>query len=243
MEEIFDRKAIFQRLNKIDFDYSLYDKIEGEVLDELKDYLLFFGGGLGGEPRTLKISTGAERRQRDIGTGRGVALNMVQDDGVNIRSINALSENDIVVAVNILHNVNYVMDYLRAIFGNLAATGVFCGNFFGVNNLSILKQIIMANDLVFSKRIAPRFNPCISGENVCAMLQAIGFANIVSSIGKIVFDFDSFGDAVTFLKNVNERNYLVTRQKDVPIRKIFKENLEGKVTLDFEIVKFYCQKK
>lgn len=241
MHEIFNRKTIFQRFQTIDFDPSLHNTIEQEILDELNDYLTIFYEKK--EAHTLHIATKTWKGKNVITEQNNTYCCLQENDKQNIDNMQNFRNNDIIIAINSLHHVNYLQEYLSTIYNILNHKGVFCGNFFGVNNLSILKKTLTENDLLFSKQIYPRFNPTISGESLCGILQSAGFTNIVISLSKIVFSFDSFQSATRFLKNINERLYITMRQKNAPSRKIFHKNLSGEIDLDFEIVKFYTLKK
>lgn len=236
MEEIFDRKAIFQRREKLGFDGSLHEKIEAELLEELEDYLIFFCKNIDKKEKITQILPWHLE-------GKHTEFVLAESDKMNIENLKKLEKSNGFVAANCLHNVNYLQEYLTVILENLNDGGFFVGSFFGVNNLSILKNVINENDLQFSKQIYPRFNPTISGENVHAILQGTGFGDVVVAVSKINFEFISFGDAMAFLRKIGERNYIKIRQKTAPRRKIFQENLAGKVKLDFEIIKFYCHKR
>lgn len=238
MRIIFDRKAIFRRLQNIKFDSSLHDKITEEVFEELEDYLIIFSGKKDTAP--LQIITEIHEK---TGNKRTKYFRLQENDTENIVNLNNLEKNDIIIGVNSLHNVNYLQEYLQKIHAALNNGGTFCGNFFGPNNLSKLKKTLTENDSLFSKQIYPRFNPTISGESLQALLQSAGFTNIVISLSKIPFTFKSFHSATKFLKDINERLYTAARQKSMPNRRIFQENLNKEIELDFEIIKFYALKK
>lgn len=237
MQEIFDRNAIFKRLESINFDSTLYKRVEEQVLEELNDYIIFFCN------KTVESQNITQILPHSFLSTKYNAFILEQNDKLNIGRIKNLKKNDVMIAINSLHNVNYLQEYLVAIFENLNDGGVFCGNFFGRNNILELKKIIHENDAKHSKEVYPRFNPALLAENLYAILQGVGFQNVVISIEKIIFNFASFKDSMVFLRNINERNYTICRQKNAPKKQIFQEGLQEKVKLDFEIIKFYCHKK
>ena len=122
MQEIFDRKTIFQRFAKINFDFLLYNKISSEIIDEMQDYKVFFCKNYKNQEKITQIS-GYQLQNCEYNT-----IILEENDQKNIAKIKNLPKNDGIVAINALHNVNYLQEYLMAIFENLNIDGVFCGN-------------------------------------------------------------------------------------------------------------------
>jgi hypothetical protein len=249
METIFNRKIIFQRKQKINFDNSLYKTTEKQIFEELLDYFFIFQNSekikniliLNSKNDFLEkqLNEYLSKNKNNSEKINFHYFEFLENDEENINNISELKKNNLIVGINSFHNVNLLEKYIASIKKNLEDGGIFCGNFFGINNLLELKKIIIKNDSIFSKNIYPRFNPIISPESVSQILQKFNFQNIVIFPEKITFEFNSFGDAMNFLKNINERNYLSTAQKTVPNKKIFVENIPAKINLDFEIIKFY----
>ncbi len=248
MENIFNRKIIFLRKKRINFDNSLFLKIEEMILDDILDYFLIFGNLekikkillLNSESRMINYINSNIFKNMEI-----INFDFPENDLDGIKQFNELPKKDLIVGINSFHNVNYLGKYLQSANNCLSGGGTFCGNLFGVGNLSELKKIIIKNDAEFSKNIYPRFNPTVSPESISMLLQQSGFRDIVISPEKINFEFNSknaLNDAMDFLKNTNERNYFSQMQKGVPSRKIFLDNISENIILDFDIIKFYCRK-
>ena len=241
MENIFNRKIIFLRRKRINFNNSLYLKIEEIIIDELSDYILIFGKS---DKVKNMLLLNSENDNFNYDIFNNVEINkfaFVEHDLANIELFNNSKTIDLIVGINSFHNVNYLENYFSATNNRLNGGGVFCGNFFGNGNLSELKKIIIQNDAEFSSSIYPRFNPTISPESIVSILQKFNFQNITISSEKINLYFN-FNEALIFLKEINERNYFSQMQKNPPNRKIFTTNIPEKITLDFDIIKFYCTK-
>ncbi|MFT4967655.1 MAG: hypothetical protein ACI9CD_000664 [Candidatus Deianiraeaceae bacterium] len=255
MNNIFNRKIIFQRDKRINFNNSLYKKIEHQIYGELLDYFLIFNNSeqiknillLNNKNNFLEkeLFEYFLKKQNNIKNIQFNNFNFVENDKSNFDYLHNSCKNNLIIGVNSFHNVNYLEKYLFCIKNNLEDGGIFCGNFFGNNNLSKLKKIIIKNDSIFSKNIYPRFNPTISPESVYCVLQKTNFKNITLIPEKINYHFNSknsFAEAMNFLKNTNERNYLIDAQKNIPNRRVFLENIPLQITLDFEVIRFYCHK-
>jgi|GEM_PF-4720151 len=241
MENIFNRKIIFLRRKRINFNNSLYLKIEEIIVDELSDYFFIFG-----KSDTLKnmLLLNSENDNFNYEIFNNIKINkfvFLENDLENIELLNNFNKTDLIVGINSFHNVNYLENYFSAINKSLNSGGTFCGNFFGNGNLSELKKIIIQNDVEFSSKVFSHFNPTISPESVVSILQKFNFQNITLSSEKINFEFN-FRESLNFLKKINERNYFSQMQKYSPSRKIFTQNIPEKITLDFDIIKFYCNK-
>jgi hypothetical protein len=250
METIFNRKIIFKRKQKINFDNSLYKTTEKQIFEELLDYFFIFQNSekikniliLNSKNDFLEkqLNEYLSKNKNNSEKINFHYFEFLENDEENINNISELKKNNLIVGINSFHNVNYLEKYIVSVKNNLEDGGIFCGNFFGINNLLELKTIIINNDSIFSKNIYPRFNPTISPESISQILQKFNFQNIVIFPEKINFEFNSFSNAMNFLQNINERNYLITAQKTPPNKKIFMENMPKKINLDFEIIKFYC---
>ena len=241
MENIFNRKIIFSRKKRINFNNSLYLKIEEIIVDELADYFFIFGKS--GKIKNMLLLN-SENNNFNYDTLNDIEINkfaFLENDLENTELLNNYKKTDLIIGINSFHNVNYLENYFGAIKNCLNDGGVFCGNFFGNGNLSELKKIIIQNDAEFSSRIYPRFNPTISPESVVNILQKFHFQNVTISSEKISLEFN-IREALHFLKEINERNYFSQMQKYPANRKIFTQNIPEKITLDFEIIKFYCAK-
>lgn len=241
MENIFNRKIIFSRKKRINFNNSLYLKIEEMIIEELSDYFFIFGKS---DKVKNMLLLNLENDNFNYEIFNNVKINkfaFLENDLENIELLNNFKKTDLIVGINSFHNVNYLENYFSAIKNCLKDGGMFCGNFFGNGNLSELKKIIIQNDADFSPKVYPRFNPTISAESIVSILQKFNFQNITISSEKINFEF-CFYEALVFLKEINERNYFSQIQKYSPSRKIFTQNIPEKFTLDFDIIKFYCTK-
>ena len=241
MENIFNRKIIFSRKKRINFNNALYLKIQETIIEDLSDYLFIFNNA---EKIKKILFLNEENNDLKLDIFNGAKLNsllFLENDLLNIELLAECEKSDLIIGINSFHNVNYLENYFNSIKKCLNDGGVFCGNFFGNDNLSELKKIIITNDSEFSQKIYPRFNPTISPESIIGILQKFNFQNITIASEKINFEFN-FTDAMNFLKSINERNYIHQMQKSAPNRKIFTENIPEKITLDFDIIKFYCSK-
>lgn len=245
MENIFNRKIIFSRKKRINFNNALYLKIQETIIEDLSDYLFIFQNAekiknilfLNGE-----LNGGSNNLNFDIFKNAEINnLCFLENDLDNVELLRCTKKTDLIIGINSFHNVNYLEHYFNAVNCCLNHDGVFCGNFFGNGNLSELKKIIITNDAEFSNKIYPRFNPTVSPESVIGLLQKSNFKNITISSETINFEFN-FKNAINFLKAINENNYVCQMQKSAPNRKIFTENIPEKITLDFDIIKFYCSK-
>lgn len=251
MQNIFNRKIIFQRLKRINFNTSLYTKIEEIIFEELTDYFLFFNKSEKIE-NILFLNAKNNLLEKKLNEyfveNKNIFFNYFEfcaNDEENIFNFSKIKKNNLIIGINSFHNINNLEKYILEIKNNLENGGIFCGNFFGRETLMEIKKIIIKNDSEFSNNIFPRFNPTISAESVIAILQKFNFQNITISPEKIQYEFNSensFKDSMNFLKSINERSYLMNSQKTMPSRKIFIENMPPKITLDFEVIKFYCHK-
>lgn len=238
MESIFNRKLLFIRKKRINFDFSFFEKIKKIIMEDLQDYIFIFEKS----PKKILLLNNLTENDNNFFLNCNLSeLNFEEDDLMNIKNISNFEKQDLIIGINSLHNVNYLNDYLKSIINCLNDGGIFCGNFFGNKNLSELKKLIIQNDAKFSKNIYQRFNPVISAESVVNILQNTGFKNIVISAERIDYHFNSFNNAMLFLKNINERNYFSQMQKTSPNKKLFEFN--EKITLDFDLIKVYCTKQ
>ena len=107
-------------------------------------------------------------------------FHFVENDLENIAKLNDFGNYDLILGINTFHNVNYLSEYLLSVKNALNNGGILCGNFFGRNNLSELKKIIITRDSELSHNIYSRFNAVISADSVVGILQQLGFKNITT---------------------------------------------------------------
>ena len=153
MENIFNRKIIFSRKKRINFNNSLYLKIEEIVIDELSDYFFIFEKS---DKVKNMLLLNSENDNFNYEIFNNVEINkfaFLENDLENIELLNNFKKTDLIVGINSFHNVNYLENYFSAIKNCLNDGGLFCGNFFGNGNLSELKKIIIQNDADFSPKV------------------------------------------------------------------------------------------
>ena len=249
MENLFNRKLIFQNFSKLNTNQTIQNNIATSLIEDLQTYLIFFPIKQTPSPSinllTNPISKQEALNENNFNILKNISTNIKtitfqKNDQTNISNLQDLPTHNITIALNCLHNVNFLTHYLKAIKQTLSSQGTFCGNFYGTNTLQQLKDIVIKNESTFSNKIHQRFNPTMSIQSVTALLQNSGFIHINVYTETTSLSFPSFKIATQFLKSINERLY-INHNNTLPPKQTFQKNLQSNITLDFEIIKFYCQ--
>lgn len=167
--------------------------------------------------------------------------------GINPKKIALLNEGDegadCILAPLSLHKQNDITNALKQIKAKLNKNGLFAGNFFGLNNLQELGELLAKEDVKHIGQPLHRMLPLMDIKTVGGLLQGAGFSQIVASNEVIEFEFTSLKEALHFLQSSGESNSLKLRDKTLLGGNVLKKyiaSFQNPFTLKFDVCFFSC---
>lgn len=225
MQEIFDTEKI--KINKLkQSDYTLYDEICKIILDDLEDVIFI----------------------HNLTPKRGLNLNPQNNfftENCKHFEVTNIKEGrfDYICAPLLLHKMNNLDLFFTDIKQNVNPNGIFCGTFFGLENLRELGEELAKEDIKLIGQPLQRLLPVIDIKTIGMMLQKNGFKNIAVSSSTLTFEFNNLKQALQFIKNNGESNCFKMKNQSLlagnVLKKILAKQSES-VIINFDICFFSC---
>jgi len=225
MQEIFDENKIKINYEK-QTDYTLYEEICKIIIDDVKDIIFI------------------HNLQPKLGFNLNPQNNFFEENFKEFEiSTTQKGKFDYICAPLLLHKVNNLDLFLNNIKSKLNQNGIFCGNFFGLNNLQELGALLATEDISLCGQPLQRLLPLIDIKTVGMILQKNGFKNIAVSSISLSFEFENLKQALKFLKDNGESNCFKLREESLLAGTLLKKILakyQKNITLKFDVCFFSC---
>jgi hypothetical protein len=150
---------------------------------------------------------------------------------------------DCIMAPLTLHKTNNIEGVLKNIKGKLNRKGLFVGNFFGLENLRELGELLASEDAKIIGQPLVRMLPLLEIKTIGGLLQKAGFKNVMVFNEEICFDFANLKEALQFLQKSGEANCLMLRERSLlngNVLKKYIESFKNPITLKFDVCFFSC---
>ena len=218
--EIFDRKIVRLRREKIASDFQKYDFLNREITNRLIDniqdikrafnYVLNIG---------CHSPTIIDHFNRSFIIDQDLSYNMAAN--AECSKIQADEEFlplkdqslDLVISCLNLHWVNDLPGALIQTKRCLKPDGLFLGAFLGGETLTELRQSMLKADMDYHGGISPHISPFIDVRDAGSLMQRAGFALPVVNIERITATYSDAFSLMKELKGMGKNNALVKRQR------------------------------
>lgn len=134
---------------------------------------------------------------------------------------------DLIVSNLNLHFINNLEIFLLKINSFLSKDGIFVASFFGEQNLSDLRNIVINTEMSLSGSASPRFIPSIDLKMISKLFQKAGFTNVISSLEILDVHYTEFSKLLKDIKNMGQGNILVKKSNKFVTKKFLDEILKN----------------
>ena len=138
---------------------------------------------------------------------------------------------DLIYSFLDLHHINNIPEYLISIKSHLNKNGFFMANFFGEENLKIIRKAILQASI---NKASPHLHPNIDIKTAGALLQKTGFKDVIADLDKLEIEYEDFKTFAKDLKTMNENNILLARNQNIVAKDCFK--LTETILLDWGFI-------
>jgi NADH dehydrogenase [ubiquinone] 1 alpha subcomplex assembly factor 5 len=147
---------------------------------------------------------------------------------------------DLIVSLNLLHNINDVVGFLIQSRNILSEKGLFVVSFLGENSLNELKNLFIITEDKLFKTASPRFHPQIDVKNMGVLMQRAGFKMPLSFGEKFIVSYQNYSTLIKDLRVGFLTSTLIQKNKKY-LGKNFYNSIkssinENGIQLTFEVI-------